>query len=118
MADQPRGDAVEEAPQDEAATRRAEYARLLVVGGSPPGSGLSAVRPISMRLRALRRPIAPWGTSSGEAIRVLTLIVAHHSGAAVLDREVENLRLSGAATAAQNRDWNRQRRRTRRSRTG
>ena len=35
MADQPRGNAVEDAPQDEAAARRDEHARLLVVGRSP-----------------------------------------------------------------------------------
>src|SRR5579864_8348962 len=40
MADQPRGNAVEDAPQGEAAARRDEHARLLVVGGSPPGQRL------------------------------------------------------------------------------
>src|SRR5258707_12150018 len=40
MADQARGNAVEDAPQDEAATRCDEHARLLVVGGSPRGQRL------------------------------------------------------------------------------
>src|SRR5260370_16632647 len=40
MADQARGNAVEDAPQDEAATRRDEHARLLVVGGSTLGQRL------------------------------------------------------------------------------
>jgi hypothetical protein len=35
MADQARGNVVEDAPQDEAATRCDEHARLIVVGGSP-----------------------------------------------------------------------------------
>src|SRR5437899_6340754 len=40
MADEARGNAVEDAPQDEAAARCDEHARLLVVGGSPLGQRL------------------------------------------------------------------------------
>jgi|RhiMethySRZTD1v2_1073278.scaffolds.fasta_scaffold485234_2 hypothetical protein len=37
VTDQPRGNAVEDAPQDEAAARRDQDASLLVIGGSPIG---------------------------------------------------------------------------------
>jgi len=40
MANQPRGHGVENAPQKETAIRCHQHARLLVVGGSPPGQRL------------------------------------------------------------------------------
>jgi hypothetical protein len=59
VADQARGNAVEDAPQDEAAARRDEHARLLVVGRSPlwqwPQRG--ALDLDALRFLALRRPI-------------------------------------------------------------